>query len=245
MRHSIRVVACGRKLRRHRLRLIVLFAGVLYVSHSFSHAASITFRFDATIETLFPGVSFDSGLTFALDDLVSGEFTYDPSAGSGATISAVQPYIFSFSANGQNLTSPSFQMTANDDALVLDSEAGSIVDQLELRGAGISHVNGGAGANADPLQSTFSMDLWAGAGELIGEAPVLDRAYFPSEADIWNQFVSWRNLTVILRNGNGGTVGFSAKVGHFVQIPEPSVLLLILLMLPMIGAKRRRRSKHS
>jgi hypothetical protein len=209
---------------RFALPFLGIVASIFVAATNVVHAAPVTLRFEAEIDRV-SGSDFDSGIEFVVGDVVSGQFTYDPNPGDGETpLTVPQPYHFSIAINGVELASPSYEITADDDDLVTDFEVGSIFDQLELVGAGLSAFDVTADIDIDPLQSTFGLDLW-GASDF---ADILETAQIPSNVEIWNQFDTWRHFRVTLRNGEGGVSGFSATVGDFSQVPEPASVCLSL-----------------
>jgi hypothetical protein len=206
-------------------------------------AAPLTFRFNAEIQTVFPGNPFESGINFATGDVIAGTFTFEPNPGDGSNpVVALQTNGFQLRINGVAIASPNYEIESFNDYSIEDFPDATTIDTLELDGAGLTSVESSAGLNLDPLQSTFRIDLWS-------PADVLDQAQIPSDVAIWNEFNLWRSLQVILRDGEGGTIGFAATVEQFSAIPEPSGLLLALsamvtlLVLATVAPRLRSRSK--
>ena len=202
-------------------------------------AAPVTLRFDATIGTVSTGIPFDSGVQFSLGDTISGKFTFDPAEGDGGmSFHAVQPYDFFLNINYVSLFTPSFEIEAiNNTVIISDCPAGvdclsGPVDELDLGGGGLSWVENAPPLNIDPSKSGFRMTL-------NGMANVLAQASHPSDADVWNDFDLRRQFDVDFEDGNGGAIGFVATLGEFVAIPEPSSLGLASLLGAFILLVRR------
>ncbi len=227
---------------RFQLQMALLTAILCNSLQGWLLAAPLTFAFDATIDNTFAGVPFESGLSFAQGDTVSGKFTFDPNPGGGSTITTIQPHSFSLLIGNVELSCPSYQITANDNAFVVDSGFEPFIDQLELRGAGLFPAED-TGISIDPLQSNFNLDLWAAAASFLGEPPVLAPANIPGQVEIWNAFNSWRTFQVIFRDGFGGTTGFSATVSPFTAVPEPSAMFLVVLCIAAFAISQAHRTR--
>jgi hypothetical protein len=189
------------------------------------HAAPITFRFDAKIGTVFPGIPFDSGMEFAEGDVISGRFSFDSADGNGGmTFNATQPYATLLTINGVNLTTSTLQIESVNDAVIADFPAASVIDLLELAAGGLSAADSTDILNFDSTVSGFSLLLY-------GPASSFPVASHPSDVTIWNNFNLWRQLSITFRDGRGGAIGFQATVGQFVAVPEPSTFGTAALMM--------------
>jgi hypothetical protein len=210
-------------VNRERSSLVLFALALLVAANCEVGAAPVTLQFNATIDTVFTGNPFDSGVSFVAGDIVLGKFTFEPIGGDGtSSIRVSQNHTFRVSVDGVELASESYEITADDDDYVFDFEPATILDQLELRGIGIGAVDQTGGTNIDPRRSSFEMNLWADSPLMMGSVDVLEPAHIPEALDKWNAFDAWRNLQLILRDGQGGSVGFSATVRDFFPIPEPS-----------------------
>jgi hypothetical protein len=207
--------------RRRRGILAVMLIDHLCGCSAFLHAEPVTFRFDAMITTVSPGIPFDAGVQFALGDTISGEFTFDPAeVDGGKSFSAIQPYEFILHINGVSLATPRFEIEAiNNLFIISDCPAGvdclsGFVDELIVGGAGLAGVENEPALGFEPSQSGFCMLL-------AGTAIVLGLASHPPTADVWNDFDLRRQIAVFFEDGSGGTMAFGAAIGKFKTIPEP------------------------
>jgi hypothetical protein len=203
------------------------------------YGAPITFRFDAMVTTVSPGNPFDAGVQFALGDTISGEFTFDPAEGDGSkSFSAIQPYDFILHINGVSLATPSFEIEAINDVLIIsDFPPSGVVDQLILGANGLSWAENTPILSFSPAHSGFAMSL-------DGAASILNQGSHPP-GHIWNSFDLRRRLNVFLRDGLGGAVGFQATVGSFTVIPEPSAVAICFLIGMVVSIHfRPKRNIH-
>jgi hypothetical protein len=210
---------------RTNRRWLGVFVMIVFASTccTFTMAAPLTFRFEATVEDILVGNPYESGVAFHQGDIVTGEFTFQPNQGNGDTrFTVVQPYRFLLDINGDKLFAPTFEITADDDDFIFDFDEATVVDQLELRGAYLQPLNPSSGVNIAPSQSSFRVELWAGVFLPQQVVEVLEPANIPADVGVWNELDIRRNLHVILRNGEGGVVSFSATIGPISQVPEPA-----------------------
>lgn len=241
----MKMLSQGLTIDHRRRRCLVLCSStLLLIANCDVHGEPVTFRFNATIDSVFPGNPFDSGVTFTAGDVVYGRFTFEPNNGDGSSsITVPQHHSFVVSVNGLELASERYEITADDDDFVFDFEQAAILDQLEFAGDRISAFDEMADVNIDPSRSSFAMNLWADSPFMMGQVGVLEPALIPVSLETWNQLDAWRNLQLILRDGEGGLVGFSATVGNFLQIPEPSGAVLALsVVLGALLARSRLRT---
>lgn len=192
--------------------------------------APITFRFEAEIGRVFPGIPFDSGIEFAEGDGISGRFTFEPANGDGSMLfEAQQPHEFTLNINGIAFSAPSFEIEAVNNTTIDDFPPPSDVDWLVLGAGGLSPRAPANLPNIDPATSGFRMTLY-------GPAVVLGQAGIPGGVETWNQFDLWRQIKVSFENGEGGAVGFQATVSSFSIVPEPPSHLLIVLAFAVVFA---------
>lgn len=189
------------------------------VSNAVVEAQPVTYKFDAAITSVASGVPFDSGITFAVGDMISGRFTFEPNTGvGGMNLDTVQPYAFVLEVDGTNLFSPTFEIRAVNNGSLDDVPGVSEIDSLVVGAGGLSSMNPAVGIN--PATSGFRMTLF-------GPATAFGGASIPGDIDVWNSFDIWRDISVTFRNANGGAVGFQATVGSFQLVPEPTTLFYI------------------
>jgi hypothetical protein len=192
-------------------------------------AAPVTLRFEATINTVFPGIPFDSGVDFAVGELVSEEFTFDPSPGSAAEISysAAQPYIATLHIDGMAFRTPpsagDLELLSSNNSFVTDYPPASVIDSITL-GSSIGPQNADHLPNVSPATSSIRLSL-------RGDASILGAASHPAEVSIWNLFEFERQLMVGIRSQTSGVMGFQATVGQFAQVPEPPTSLMGFALL--------------
>jgi len=89
-----RVAASG-----HSLPFMVVIAlPVLSCECSTLIAAPVTFAFEVTVDSVFPGAPFDSEIDLAEGDVITGQFTFEPNAGDGNSPFMVNQLLFRRSA---------------------------------------------------------------------------------------------------------------------------------------------------
>jgi len=209
-------------------------------------AAPVTFAFEATVDSISPGASFDSAIDIAEGDVITGQFTFEPNAGDGsASLVVDQPYSFTVNINGIELSTAAYRATvSNDTGADLDCAdflcpGFVVIDSLTLGGSNLMEVGDDTLPNLDTDSSGFQMQLeeWFGH-PFWGGTDILDTASIPAGLDSWNQF-SRRPLRVWLGDGQGGTFSLNATVGQFAVVPEPSSGSLICLCILVTGIAAR------
>ncbi len=226
---------------RNAIRLAAAIGVAWMVYATNAQAAPVTLRFDATIQTIFPGIPFDSGIEFELGDAITGQFTFEPAVGDGSMrFVATQPYGFSLNLDGIAFSISNFEIESiNDSSLDYDCPPGvtcvppaGVIDSLVVGGDGLTAAGPTTLPNVDPAQSGFRMLLY-------GSASALPVASHPSDPAVWNAFNLFTALNVTLRGGSGGATGFQATVGRFVAIPEPSTFGFASLLVAAAILNRR------
>lgn len=222
-----------------RLALCLVVGGCLMTNEAMQ-AAPITLRFNATIQSLSTGIPFDSGIDFAVGDVVSGQFTFEPQLGDGnAVFESSHPYQFEFNINGSHFASPNYETEAVNNSLITDFPLVNRIDSIRLGADNLQAKNPAEFPNIDPLPSGFQMTLY-------GSDDVFAQASLPADVNTWNEFTLWRMVRVSFRDGNGNVVGFNAQLSPFVQVPEPSAIAIALVGLSAVICEvtvcRRRRS---
>ncbi len=219
-------------LRRFMTRTFLLLplCGVSIVgnfgSSSAIFAAPATLRFDATIGTIFPGIPFDSGIDFALGDIVSGHFTFEPAEGDGGVLmfATMQPYEFSLDIGGAKFSTHGFEIQSLNDTVITDFAPASSVDSLQVGAGGLSAADPTMFPNIDPTTSGLTLLLF-------GPTSSVSIPRYPEDPAVWNNFNLFRALTVAFGDGMGGVVGFQATVGQFATVPEPSAISISTLLV--------------
>src|SRR5688572_4804849 len=91
------------------LALAVLVA-VLYVTSCTSHAAPVTFRFEAEITDVAAGIPFELPLSFAEGDVVHGRFSFEPQVAPAGShrLESLQSLRFELNINGKVLGSDTY-----------------------------------------------------------------------------------------------------------------------------------------
>ncbi len=225
----------GMKMKRAGLQALVL-AGVGLGIVAGAEAAPVTFGFEATVDSISPGASFDSEIGLEAGDVITGRFTFEPNARDGSSPFVVnQPYAFSVDINGVELSTAAYMATSRDDAhLVVDCTellcpGFAISDALTLGENGLLGMGDTIQSNLNASSSGFQMQLeeWFGH-PFWGGMDVLDAARIPADIGTWNQF-SGRSLQVWLEDIQGGAYRFNATVGQFTVVPEPCSGFLICI----------------
>lgn len=198
-----------------------------------SSAAPITLQFEATVTTVATGFPFESGIHFAEGDVISGVFAFEPNGGTGGmNLNTIQPYTFSLQINGKILAVPNFEIRSSNDTPIEDVPSASTIDSLVLGASGLSPQS--PGINISPNFSGFRITLF-------GAANTFDSAKIPDDLSVWNSFDVWRDISVSVRDGSGGAIGFQATIGNFQVVPEPSaIVILTFSILKLFG-----RARHS
>ena len=237
--------------------VLVAIIGVCTISVNTLKAAPVTFRFEAEVNSIFPGASFDSELGLSVGNVVTGQFTFEPNPGDGSDSFEInQPYEFSLEINGVELSTAAFETASLNDAGFdvdcVDFSCSSLLDILTLSGNGLSAANGAVLPNFDTESSGFQMrfssnvdpTLLDGNFDPIPVEDVLDTAEIPSESHIWNQFLYARTLSIWLGDNQGGRFSLTATVDQFTVVPEPSScsLTLIVVLCILIQAYRKYRT---
>jgi hypothetical protein len=224
---------------------VATFSAVFCGEVPASRAVPVTFRFDATIGTVPPGIPFDAGIDFALGDIISGKFTFDPSDGDGSmSFRAVQPYNFLLNINGTLLFTPTFEIEATNNLFIIsDCPTGvdclsGFVDELIVGGGGLAGVEDEPALGFEPSQSGFSILL-------DGMATVLGQASHPPTAEVWNDFDLRRQIAVFFEDGSGGAMAFVATIGEFMTIPEPPSAGLSVRVAALMSLNCRRRGHRN
>jgi hypothetical protein len=190
-----------------------------------AYAAPLTLRFHATITTVAPGIPFESGINFAVGDTVSGQFAFEPAEDNSTNpFSSIQFEKFSLSVNGAQIVAPSYQMRSWNDNGITDFPPATVVDDLSLEGAELVSASGTPFPNINPSLSAFRMSL-------LGHSHLITRGIYPDSVATWNAFDLERQLTLVLRDGNGGAVSFQATIGDFILVPEPRASAYVLVLV--------------
>ncbi len=238
------------KMKTTILRVLVLASVGLGMAAG-AGATPVTFAFEANVDFISLGASFDSEIGLAAGDVITGQFTFEPNAGDGSDSFEVnQPYAFSLKINGIELSTAAFKTTVLDDAGIIvdcvDLSCPSVVDILELDENGLSASSGTVLPNLASESSGFRLSLGANADSTLLDENfdpiplivVLDTAEIPADVGVWNQFTG-RSLQVWLEDAQGGTYRFNATVGQFTVIPEPSSVSLVYIGIVVVGLAAR------
>jgi len=236
------------------LRVGAAAAVLVFSACATSEAAPVTFAFEAMVDSVSTGASFNSEIDLEEGDVITGQFTFEPNTGDGSPSLVVdQPYNFTVNINGVDISTADYEAIVRDDAGVIvdcvDLSCPSILDILELEGSSLSVANNTMLMNLDSESSGFRMRLLASADPNIFEGSfenlvpiplevVLDAAEIPADVEIWNSF-SGRSLQVWLVDDQGGAFSLNATVGQFTVVPEPTSGSLVFLGLIAVGLAAR------
>src|SRR4029078_13352196 len=117
-------------------------ATLQFVGVQRAESAPITLSFDATIHTVFPGIPFDSGVNFAVDDIIHGRFTFEPQTSPGDMyLLATQAYELAIDVNGTELTTQGFQLESVNNSPISEFTPVNEVDVLVLGAGELSPIN--------------------------------------------------------------------------------------------------------
>jgi hypothetical protein len=190
-----------------------------------ARAEPITFRFEAEINTMFPGIPFNSGIDYAPDDVISGQFTFEPTPGNGSMLFEVtQPHLFTLNINGVELSVPTYDIHAVNNSPISDFPPASVIDSMLIGAGNLAPEQADLYPNIDPGTSSFRITLFS-------PADVLSQAGVPEAVVTWNEFDLTRQINVTFRNGMGGAIGFQATIGAFSVVPEPASYGMLLAFL--------------
>jgi hypothetical protein len=221
-----------------------MLVGMLLASSDLVQAAPVTLAFEATINTVIPGIPFDSGLDYRVGDVVKGRFTFDPQIGTdNMYLLAPQPHELVLDIHGAVFATPGFQIESVNDSSISDFDLASVVDILNVGAGGLSPANSATFPNLDPHQSSFRLTLY-GPQTIYGPAIALQIASLPANVADWNTFTIWRQLSVAFGDGKGGAIGFQATVGPFTAVPEPASGELASLLVAF-GLLKHRQIEHN
>jgi len=231
----------------HFLLRVCAAAVLVFGTSATLEAAPVTFVFEATVDFISPGASFDSEIDLEEGDVITGQFTFEPNAGDGSSALVVnQPYNFTVNINGVELSTAAFETTVRDDAYSIidcgDCPGFVISDRLSLSGSNLMEVGDIALSNLDADSSGFQMQLeeWFGDPYWSG-MDILGAAEIPAGPEAWNLF-SRRSLQVWLGDGQGGIFSLNATVGQFTIVPEPcSGSLILSVVVSGLAARTGRR----
>jgi hypothetical protein len=205
----------------------------------------VTFRFEAEIGTIFPGIPFDSGIDYAVGDVITGQFTFEPAYGlPESLLVVVQPYSAVLKISGfafqtpnllRDLTLESFDNAFYEvDCSTLCTGFQNERDTLAVGGS-LAPVSSEFLPYISPLRSSFRISLH-------GDPSILDQALLPLDSATWNEFVIEQQINVSIRGHENGVMGFQATITQFTTIPEPSSTLLgfgLFMCARLIGARRQ------
>ncbi len=65
-------------MKNNYFRVCSAVAVLVFGASSVSEAGPVTFIFEATVDFVSLGASFDPELSLALNDVITGQFTFDP-----------------------------------------------------------------------------------------------------------------------------------------------------------------------
>jgi hypothetical protein len=200
-----------------------------------AYAGPVTLRFEATIHSVERTPSFDSGIDVAVGDVITGQFTFDPTIKDPADLwhVVVQPYQAVLNIDGHQFQTPNSKrdltLTSLNDATVIDNvpEFEGLVDGLWVQGS-LGLLNPLILPDISHNRSSFWLALYGGT-------TVLDVSRFPEDSATWNAFILQREIVVSIRDERGNGQHGYASVGTFVEVPEPStfgfgLLAFVLLM---------------
>jgi hypothetical protein len=192
---------------------------------SATHAAPVTFRFEAVITNIFNPDAFDPGIDISINDIVRGKLAFNPNEGDGSmSLVSIQPHSFSLNIDDVTLSSSSYQLQATNNEIMVADPPNDIVDSLQVQGSGLYPVQAGNVPAIDFSSSTFRLNLVSTSG-------ILSQASYPADAEVWNSFQINRTLNVGLDGLglNGAGIGVQANIGQFSVIPEPAPIKIFLI----------------
>jgi hypothetical protein len=220
----------------HRLRLALcawvgtgrpLVASALFLAHFAAfdvvEAASITFRFDATVTHALSANPFDLPFDYQVGDVISGKLTFEPEAAEpiGANaVEAEQLFGLEFTIDGTTFGTSTYSIRVINDTVILDSDPFlGTVDTMSIRCSSSDPQPCSPGLLSMPGSEPFSITSRL---NLVGNGDILDSPTVDTESEIWNSFTLRRNLSLTFGNDAGGSMLLRADVGQFVQdAPEP------------------------
>jgi hypothetical protein len=224
-----------------RLRTLVLSI-LICAWGSAIQAAPVTFGFEAEVVRL-SGIPNDTGIEFAVGDVIFGRFTFEPSAGDDPEIFGdPQLHEFVLDINGSVLVAPSFHIVAENNLdRSIDGPGTDFVDSLDVTWS-LSTVDDLGSTNFDRVG--FIMSLWEPTSNSPDQTDVLDSTSIPAEAVIWNRFHRRRIISVGFSDGKGGSTNFFAEVAEFRVIPEPATCCLVFFLLATFAMVRPGRFRR-
>lgn len=189
----------------------------------------VSLRFNAHIDRTPIGIPFDSGIDFAVGDVVKGQFTFNPAEGDGSNpLETIEPYEFSLDINGTIVKLPEYRLRSWNDSGITHFPLARQVDDLQLAGGGLVDQDGMPFPNIMPAISGYTLSL-------LGPDTIFSQARVPASVDEWNALAFERQIILSLRDGLGGTKGFQATVGEFSLVCEPSAVNLSLSLVLSIA----------
>jgi hypothetical protein len=232
-------------LQRVRTRRVLCNLAVglfVFVSPTYSDAAPVTFRFDATITNVFEAAPFDLPIQYEIGDVIHAKMTFEPLATTtllDSTVATVQFFKFNFDINGTAVGTSRYGLKILDNGAILDTPwAGDPVFDIFTAGSSI---------NPDfplPLPDTISIPGGDPFGlslhlELIGNTATVDAGEIVLSQHQINDFSLRRTLSLGFDASGPGSMGLQATVGTFAIVPEPTSTLMFAFGLSSLLAFRR------
>ncbi len=232
----------GGKMKNTRVTLAHLLISLALGTLSLPvTAAPVTFRFEATIDTVFDTIPFVSGIDVAVGDSISGMFSFEPEEANGnQSLEIVQPYVASIHVDGKNLVTPSsmqdLTLRSFNNRNIADFPPG-LLDTIEVGGS-LGPEDATVLPDVTPSSSSFRLSLF-------GDHSILDAASFPREPSVWNSFLFGRSILVGIRGESGKSLGINAVVREFALVPESETVSLAIAALVFSLSCRFKKTNNS
>ena len=209
---------------------LLIFAGVGLGMVAGVEATPVTLNLEAVVSSTASDMSSEFGISVSEGDIITGQFTFEPESGEGASFATIQPYAAKLEIGGVAFITPGNSPgvtlgSLNDGTIVTDCQ--ELVcpvleaDELTVRSS-ISPAFPDLAPEISAGQSAFQLLLW-------GENSLLDEPRYPSDSTTWNAFDTVRWIQIIIRGNDSGSLTIVADVGDFSHVPEPAAASLVLL----------------
>lgn len=210
------------KTYRELLAVALIAAVCVLGTTAATQAAPVTLAFEAEVTALSVGVPYDSGVVFSVGDIITGKLEYEYDSSTAMTLTSFQPHVTTVMVNGTLLESLEHETQVVNDSPIADFPPASLIDSVRIFSGPlrVSHSDNQTVVDADSSGLRFT---------LFGTSSTLSSAAIPQTVEQWNSFSLRRQLSLSLRNGSGGVVGFGATVREFTVVPEPSSLVTALI----------------
>jgi hypothetical protein len=208
-------------------------------------ASPVTFAFDARITDVANGSPFNLPIAYQVGDTVHGTLTFNTtggtSIGGGAASIYDQPFRLQLEIGDAVISSNQYTIDVFNNSIIADLPGSNgpadIVSlgcsSLQFQACSPLYTSSFGG---EPFRLRAQLDLF-------GNGSILATPALSADPAVWNSFTLQRSLSIGFDAAPVGSVGFSAIVGAFTLVPEPSAnIFAISIAIGAILSFRHRKS---